>query len=226
MSEVSDWKTKDLENTAIDDLTLSAPQGSYWQKMMGAIARWFGKVGDTADLVTTDKSSIVAAVNEVAAGDGGSDWDFGATPVYTETLADNFDYDDEEGGSYNLAIPPAIIGDGFDAVLVRVQTPPTALAGGSLVFSFNNSFFAQTEGVAFPQSGTLTVLWSCLVYPFHGCTRVEASGKNFDSDLSISRVATWTLAPSKITSIALANTSLPAGTIITVFAPAAATGGE
>lgn len=226
MSEVSDWKTIDIENVRIDNLILSVPQGSYWQKMMGAIARWLGKVGDPGDLVTTDKSSIVAAVNEVATGGGGGDWEFGKEPVYTETLADNFYYDDEEGNSYNLTIPPAIIGDGFDAVLVIVQTPPTALAGGSLLFSFNNNFFAQTEGVAFPQSGTLIVQWSCFVYPFHGRTRVETYGKNFGSDLSIPRVATWPLISNKITSIALANTSLPAGTIILVFAPTVSSGGE
>ena len=44
MTEVSDWKKIDGENVEIDGLTMSAPQGNYWQKMMGAIARKFEAV--------------------------------------------------------------------------------------------------------------------------------------------------------------------------------------
>lgn len=103
MTEVAEWKKVDIENTKLDELTLSAPQGSYWQKMMGAIAR------------KTD--GIESRLQTVETGGGG--WVWNPTPIYSEELAEGFSYDIEADIPYRL--PAAVFGDGLEAALILIE---------------------------------------------------------------------------------------------------------
>lgn len=137
MSEVSDWETIDKENTAIDGLTLSAPQGNYWQKMMGAIKRMFGTVdgrvtaleqgvGDPADLTTENKQNVVAAINELE-----ERFDhhepklrYDPTPIYTVSLAEERPLTD--GNPY--VITKTQLGGEFAGIFVFISGPITTSA--------------------------------------------------------------------------------------------------
>lgn len=96
MTEISNWKKVDIENTHIDDLTLSAPQGNFWQKMMGAIARKFGVVDAKLEklegaLVSrgtkADKAALEATTNPSIGDyytleDDGSEWAWNGSEWY------------------------------------------------------------------------------------------------------------------------------------------------
>lgn len=85
----------------------------------GDISAANAKIGNLSSLTTTDKSNLVAAINEAAQseGGGGSEWEWDPTPANTITLEDPW-YDDTEDGPYGYSIP--LTGQ-HQAVFVDIQ---------------------------------------------------------------------------------------------------------
>lgn len=160
MTEVSDWKKIDKENTAIDDLTLSAPQGNYWQKMMGAIARWQGSIGERLEedggLVQNESGGIEVdfsqmpqdQINEILSAmklpifiDG--------TDVGTEFYVDGTSGSDTTGdGSQSkpwktIAFATEFVASSYN---INSQAVHINVAAGTYTDPFNLPFFTRTSG--------------------------------------------------------------------------------
>ncbi len=150
-------------------------------------------------------------LGETSRSNTGDNWSFNSIPIYTETLSQEWYYDDEEVNVYQ--IPTSIFGNGLSAILVTIKNISTT---NDLSFVINNFYFhTDVEGTTF----------SFLYFPFHGI----GLGISFNEDLQgnalyPARMNTKIFLPINgnvplITSIGITHSSLPVGTTITVYAP-------
>ena len=206
----SNYDSKTKNNVFNNDTTFS-------QKRFGELVT---KVSNLETTLTSEGNSCNC-----------DNWEWNPTPVYETTLTNGFDYDDEDGTTYDL--PASIFNNHPKALLVSFFKENTQASSDAATFSgvapilasFNNgtSIRVIINNIMARVTNDNKFGFDCLIVPYHGlyiihCVPIDGNFSAYSEkgNPTYSKICWENFGSTAINSFSIAY-SIPSNTKITVF---------